>query len=139
MRNEVKSRCNVLLQMAQHCGDGRVCWGHLRLEVRRDLFPFQKWMSISVPELVAMSERVMTCKYSLLRLNFWSLEKVKQGGVYESSILVYSCTGSMAYACRNSGTPSVHHGRQPLFHPPSSLSAYCSLSQHQPLQQSLYP
>ena len=58
---------------------------------------------------------------------------------YEYSILVYSCTGSTARACRNSATPSVHHGGRPFFYPASSLSAYCSLSQHQPHQQSLYP
>ena len=58
---------------------------------------------------------------------------------YEYSILVYSCTGSTVRACRNSATPSVHHGGRPFFYPASSLSAYCSLSQHQPLQQSLYP
>ena len=58
---------------------------------------------------------------------------------YEYSILVYSCTGSTARACRNSATPSVHHGGRPLFYPASSLSAYSSLSQHQPHQQSLYP
>ena len=30
---------------------------------------------------------------------------------YKYSILAYNCTGSMAHACRNSVTPSVHHGR----------------------------
>ena len=44
---------------------------------------------------------------------------------YKYLILVYSCTGSTARACRNSGTPSVHHGEQPLSIPlpPTPLTA----------------
>ena len=77
----MNSRCRVLLHMVQHCWDGRICLGHLRLEVRKERFPFQKLMSISLPELVVMSDRVMTWRKSRHKLNFLSSGGVRSGSV----------------------------------------------------------
>ena len=82
--------------------------------------PFPPWkphilLCCSVSHMI-----IPTWKYSFCNTN--------SRNTYEFLILVYSCTGSMACACRNSLTSSGHHGRRPLFHPPSSLSPYCSLS-----------
>ena len=79
--NSMNSRCRVLCHMAQHCWDGRICMGHLRLEVQEERFPFQILMSISLPELVVMSDRVRTWRYSLHRLNFFSSGRVRSGNV----------------------------------------------------------
>ena len=54
--------------------------------------------------------------------------------LYEYLILVYSCTGSTACACRNSATPSVHHGRRPFF-----PSRFLPLRLLQPLPTSTTP
>jgi hypothetical protein len=60
LAESVNSRWRVLRQIAQQVVDGRIWWGHLREDFQDDLCPLQKWLSISLPELVAMSERVRT-------------------------------------------------------------------------------
>ena len=103
--------------------------------VAKNISPLSTPVSIQHDE-ESLPLPVGTCPVGITKALFCNANFRK---TYEYLILVYSCTGSMACACRNSVTPSIHHGRQPFFHPASSLSAYCSLSQHQQLQQSLYP
>ena len=71
LTESVNRRWRVLRQTAQQAVDGLIWWGQVREDLRDVLCPFQKWRSISLPELVAMSERVRTWRYIQHRLNFW--------------------------------------------------------------------
>ena len=47
--------------------------------MQEERFPFQELMSISLPELVVMLDRVRTWRYSLHRLNSLSSRRVRSG------------------------------------------------------------
>ena len=58
LTKSVNRRWRVLCQTAQQAEDGWIWWGQVRKDLRDVLCPFQKWQSISLPEMVAMSKRV---------------------------------------------------------------------------------
>ena len=60
LTESVNRRWRALHQTAQQAEDGWIWWGQVREDLQGDLCPFQKWRSVSLPELVAMSERVRT-------------------------------------------------------------------------------
>ena len=65
------------------------------------------------------------------KISYCTLFAIRILETHTNTQLVYSCTGSTACACRNSVTPSVHHGGWPFFRRSSPLSAHCSyLKQH---------
>ena len=63
LTESVNRRWRVLCRTAQQAVDGLIWWGQVREDLQDVLCPFQKWQSISLPELVAMSERVRTWRY----------------------------------------------------------------------------
>ena len=64
------------LQIVQLVGPGRVCLGQERLETLLFLYPFQKSLSMVLPVLSTMSDRVSTCRYRRHLLNLMISEAV---------------------------------------------------------------
>ena len=58
LTESMNRRWRVLHQTAQQAVDGLIWWGQVKEDLQDDLCPFQMWRSISLPELVAMSEKV---------------------------------------------------------------------------------